>query len=417
MKERTSKLRLLWLIAIVSMMALVAVACGDDDDDDDDDGNGGGDVTYGTAGFKTIEIAAGAPIKIGISSILSGDLTAIGLPIADAAELAGEGKTIKGRAIEWVRADDQCTADGGASAAAQLIQANVVAVIGPVCSGAVVASQPAYEEQGITHVSPSSTAISPTRPDRGAVYQTFLRTTYSDAIQGPAQADFAYNTLNARTAYVVYDTDAYGSGLRDAFSAAFRDIGGSIVGSAEGYEKGSTDFLSIVTNIQAAKPDLVYFAGFFAEATPFIKQLRAENPDVLFLSGDGVKNDEFIAGAGVDAEGAYLSLPSPAYTAPAYETFGAAYEAKTGGSRDASPFLAESYDAATIILAAIEKVAVEEGGVLKIDLKKLNDEIRATELAGAAGTIKFDARGDNVGGETPVTLFKVANGDYEAISQ
>ncbi|HMO53997.1 MAG TPA: branched-chain amino acid ABC transporter substrate-binding protein [Tepidiformaceae bacterium] len=415
MKERTSKLRLLWLIAIVALMALVAVACGDDDDDDDNGNGNGGDVTYGNAGFKTIEIAAGAPIKIGISSILSGDLTVIGLPIADAAELAGEGKTLFGRSIEWVRRDDTCSADGGAAAATQLIQENVVAVIGPVCSGAVRASQPAYEEAGITQVSPSSTAISVTHPERGAVYKTFLRTTYSDAIQGPAQADFAYDTLNARTAYIVFDTDAYGSGLRDAFREAFVARGGRIVGSPEGFEKGATDFLSIVTNIQNANPDLVYFSGFSSEATPFIQQLRQENANVLFLAGDGVKNDEFIAGAGAAAENAYLSLPSPVYGSPAYETFGTAYEAKTGAKRDASPYTAEAYDAASIIIAAIEKVGVEEGGVLKIDLAKLNDEIRKTELAGAAGTIKFDARGENVGGETPVTLFKVTNGAYEQL--
>lgn len=417
MKERTSKLRLLWFAALVAMMALVAVACGgDDDDDDDDNGNGGdGDVTYGTAGFKTVEIAAGAPIKIGISSILAGDLTAIGLPIADAAELAGVGKTIAGHSIEWVRVDDECSADGGAAAATQLVQAGVVAVIGPVCSGAVAASQPALEEAGITHVSPSSTALSVTNPDRGQVYQTFLRTTYSDGIQGPAQADFAYNELEARTAYIVYDTDAYGSGLRDAFRAAFEDLGGEIVGSPEGYEKGATDFLSIVTNIQAEDPDMVYFAGFFAEATPFIQQLRQENPDVIFMSGDGVKNDEFLVGAGDAAEGAYLSLPSPVYESGAYDEFTSAYEAKTGNPADASPYTAEAYDAASIIIAALEEVAEDNGGVLSIDLKALNDAIRATELAGASGNIKFDARGDNVGGETPVTLFKVTNGAYEQL--
>ena len=414
MKERTSKLRLLWLAAIVAMMALVAVACGDDDDDDDGDNGDGGDVTYGTAGFKVVEIPAGEPIKIGISSILAGDLTAIGIPIADAAELAGDGKTIAGREIEWVRADDECTADGGASAATQLIGAGVIAVVGPVCSGAVAAAQPAYEGAGITHVSPSSTALSVTSPDRGQVFQTFLRTTYSDGIQGPAQAEFAYNELEARTAYVVHDTDAYGSGLRDAFSAAFEDLGGEIAGT-EGYEKGATDFLSIVTNIQAEDVDLVYFAGFFAEATPFIQQLRQENPDVLFLTGDGVKNDEFIAGAGDAAEGAYLSLPSPVYDSDAFAEFDAAYEAKTGNPSDAGPYTAEAYDAATIIIMALEEVAKEDGGVVKIDLKALNDAIRATELDGAAGTIRFDARGENVGGETPVTLFKVTNGAYETL--
>jgi len=421
-KRMSRKKRTRWLLtllSLVSVFALAIAACGDDDDDDEGDGgdgDGGGEVTYGTAGFKEVEVAAGEPIKIGISSVISGDLAAIGQPIADAATLAGEGVEIHGHTIEFVVKDDLCNAEGGASAASQLIAEGVVAVIGPVCSGSVVASQPQYEQAGITHVSASSTALLPTNPERGQVFQTFLRTTYSDGIQGPAQADFAYTNLEAKTAYVVHDTDAYGSGLRDAFSDAFEELGGEIVGT-EGYEKGATDFQSIVTNIEAEEPDLVYFAGFFAEATPFIQQLRAALPDVPFLAGDGVKNDEFINGAGEDAEGSYQTLPSPVYDSPAYAEFGEAYEKATGAKRDASPFLAEAYDAAKIILQALEEVAEDDGGVLKIDLEALNDAIRAVEIDGAAGHIAFDARGENVGGETPITLFKVEGGKYVPVER
>jgi len=265
MFERKRRSRLPWLLLLGALAMVLAVACGDDDDDDD----AGGEVTYGKAGFKTIEIASGQPIKIGYSGPLSGDLKGIGEPIQKAVELAAKDKTIKGRTIQVIGKDDLCSADGGASAATQLLQEGVVAVVGPVCSGAVVAAQPQYEAAGVTHVSPSSTAHKPTYPDRGQVFQTFLRTTYSDDIQGPAQAKFAYKTLGAKTAYIVYDTDAYGSGLRDAFKAAYEKEGGKIRGS-EGYEKKQTDFKAVVTNIKNAKPDLVYFAGFYSEATPFI---------------------------------------------------------------------------------------------------------------------------------------------------
>ncbi|MEP7214783.1 MAG: branched-chain amino acid ABC transporter substrate-binding protein [Anaerolineaceae bacterium] len=395
-------------MALVALLAIGAAACGDDDDK----GSSGGDVKYGKAGFTTVTIDAGAPVKIGISSVISGDLKGLGEPIVNAAKLAGEGKDIKGHKIEWVVKDDTCSPEGGASAAAQILQENVVAAVGPICSGAVVAAQPQYEAKGVSHVSPSSTAIKPTTPDRGQVFQTFFRVTYNDSIQGPAQAAFAKDKLAAKTAYIVYDTDAYGAGLRDAFKAAFVKGGGKIVGSPEGYEKKATDFKSIVTNIQNAKPDLVYFAGFYAEATPFIKQLRAANKTVKFLAGDGVKNDEFTKGAGADAEGAYLSLPAPVLTGPAYDAFGTAYEKATGSKRDASPFVAESYDSATIIINALNKVATDSGGKLSIDLKKLNEEIRKTSLAGAAGKITFDARGDNTGGAVPVTLFVIKDGKY-----
>ena len=78
-------------ILFTAVVALALAACGDDDDDGGDDG----DVEYGAAGFKTLEIAEGDPIKIGISTILTGDLAALGLPIQAAAELAGEGVEIE----------------------------------------------------------------------------------------------------------------------------------------------------------------------------------------------------------------------------------------------------------------------------------------------------------------------------------
>ena len=64
-----------------------------------------------------------------------------------------------------------------------------------------------------------------------------------------------------------------------------------------------------------------------------------------------------------------------------------------------------------IILDAIEEVAEEENGALVIDLEELNDAIRDMEIDGAVGHIEFDARGENVGGETPVSLFVVKDGE------
>ncbi len=404
MFKNSHKARWAWLLALVAIVPLFAIACAGDDDDDD-----GGDVTYGQAGFKEMRIEAGQPIKIGVISGLSGDVQALGRPIADAAALAAKDRQIEGRSIEIVEEDGLCTAEGGVAAATQVIQAGVVAAVGPICSGAVVAAQPRFEEAGITHVSPSSTAVSATDPDRGDVFQTFLRTTYNDAIQGPTQAEFARETLEAETAYVVHDTDAYGQGLAGAFTTAFEDEGGEVVGT-EGYEKKATDFSAIITNIESANPDLVYLAGFYAEATTFIQQLREAMPDVPFLAGDGVKNDEFAKGAGEDAEGAYLSLPSPVFTGDAYEEFGDRFEEETGTPRDATPYVAEAYDAMTIILNAIEEVAETDGDVLVIDLEELNDAIRDSELDGAVGKITFDARGENTGGEVPVSLFVVKDG-------
>ena len=109
----------------------------------------------------------------------------------------------------------------------------------------------------------------------------------------------------------MFDTDDYGKDLSNQFQIAFKAGGGTIVGTPAGYEKKTTDFKSVISSIKAAKPDVVYLAGFYAEATPFIQQLRQDSDlkNTPFIAGDGVKNDEFISGAKSAAEGAYLALP------------------------------------------------------------------------------------------------------------
>ncbi|KAA0239050.1 branched-chain amino acid ABC transporter substrate-binding protein [bacterium] len=399
-----------WLWTLLALLAIVAVgvaACGDDDDDDggDEATKGFSEAGYKLAGFKEVTVDSGAAIKVGISSALSGDVKGLGEPIANAAELAGDGVTIKGHKIEFVREDDLCSPDGGTAAADRLIKAGVVAVVGPICS--------------ITTISPSATAPGNTNPARSeGPYVTFFRTTFSDAIQGPTQAKFAKEKLNAKTAYIVFDTDAYGTGLRDAFKAAFEKDGGKIVGKPEGFAKKTTDFKAIIANIKKEKPDLVYFSGFYAEATPFLKQLRAEADlkDTPFLTGDGPKNDELLKGAGEAAEGAYFSLPTPSQKGAAFDAFAKKYEEKTKKKAESGTYVAESFDAGTVIIKALEKVATDDGGKLKIDLKKLNEAIRDTVLEGASGTVDFGNNGDNLGGaSTPVSLWQVKDGKFVEI--
>ncbi|MEO6397656.1 MAG: branched-chain amino acid ABC transporter substrate-binding protein, partial [Tepidiformaceae bacterium] len=364
---------------------------------------------YKSAGFKSVTVDGA--VKIGISTALSGDAKGLGVPIADSAESAGEGVTIKGHKVEFVREDDLCTAEGGPAAADRLIKANVVAVIGPICSGGTRASLAAYDKAGITHISPSATAGDLTAPTRTeGPYVTFFRVPVLNADEAKSQADFAKNTLKAKTAFVVFDTDDYGKDLSNAFMESFKAGGGKIVGSPAGYEKKQSDFKAIISSIKAAKPDLVYLAGFYGEATPFLQQLRAEGDlkNTPFMGGDGVKNEELISGAKDAAEGAYLALPGDHGTD--FDKYAAAYKAKFKGDGNTATFGPEAYDAANIILKAIDKVAKDSGGKLTIDMKELNAAIKASEPDGATGKIKFGSNGNRAG--AVVKFFQVKGGKY-----
>ncbi len=413
MRNRGFRTRLPWLIAAVALVAaMFAVACGGDDDDDSGESVGFSDAGYKTAGLDKARIVTiDGDIPIGISSALTGDAAGLGIPLADSAEVAGEGVTIKGRKIQWVRSDDLCTPEGGPAAAERLIQAKVVAAIGPICSGGARAALKIYDDAGITHISPSATAgdlTASVRPE--GPYVTFFRVPVLNADEAREQAKFATETLDKKKAFVLFDSDDYGKDLANEFQNYFKEEGGQIVGTPTSYEKKQDNFTSVIASIKEAKPDVIYQAGFYAEATSFLLQLRADpdTKDITYIGGDGIKNDELLTGAKDAAEGAYLALPGT--TGSQFETYKQKFAEKFKGNADTATFGAEAYDAATAIIKALEEVAVEKDGKLEVDLKKLNEEIKNSSFEGASGKIEFGDNGNRSG--AVVRLFKVEGGKY-----
>ncbi len=403
-------------LAALAGLAAIATACSGDDSSSKSTATGGS-AGFTAAGYKAagldqaknVTVDAGANIKIGISSALSGDVKSLGLPIADSAAAAGDGVTIAGHKLEFVREDDLCTPEGGPAAADRLVKAGIVAAVGPICSGGTRASLAIYDKAGITHISPSATAgdlTTPARPE--GPYVTFFRVPVLNSDEANAQAKFSIGTIKAKKAFVVFDTDDYGKDLSQQFQNFFKAQGGTIVGSPAGYEKKQTDFKSIIANIKAAKPDMVYMAGFYAEATPFLQQLRADADlkSLPFMGGDGIKNDELLTGAKDAAENAYLALPGT--TGPKFADYKAKYK-----DADSATFGPEAWDCATIIIDALKKVAKDNGGKLTIDLKALNEAIKNTDIDGASGHIKFGNNGDRAG--AIVRFFQVKSGKYVEI--
>ena len=362
-------------------------------------------------GFRTVEIEAGAPVVIGVSTMLEGELSSVGQALLDAAALAGEGVSIAGHEIEFVEADDGCTEGGGAAAAEELTERDgLVAVVGPSCSDAVLGAQPVFEEAGITHISQLSTNTTTTDPDDRAPFPTFLRTAFNDAIQGAEQAEFAEQDLGAGSAFIVYEAFRYG-GASDTFRASF----GGEFSDDIGFDDVS-EFPDIVSAIVSADPDLVYFSGFYPTGIPFVRTLRDAGYAGPILAGDAMYDQELIDGLGELAEQElYVTLPSPPLGGPVFEDFSARYEDAFGADPTTTPFSAESFDAATAIIEGLQAdgVVEESDGGIEVDLAALNEAIHDVAFDGASGPISFDANGDRVAeGVTPVTVFVVRDGAF-----
>lgn len=367
------------------------------------------------AGFETVEIASGEPVVIGVSTMLEGDLASTGHALRDAATLAGERVSIAGHDVEFVATDDGCTIDGGRAAAEELVGTDdLVAVVGPSCSDAVLGSQPVFESAGITHISQLSTNIATTDPEDRDPYKTFLRTVFNDAIQGEQQAAFAEQELGAGTAFIVYEAFRYG-GAADTFRTAF---GGDLVGDVGFEDEG--DFPDIVSQITEAAPDVVYFSGFYPTGIPFVEALRDGGYTGAVLAGDAMYDKAMIDGLGALAEQElYVTLPSPPLGGAVFEEFSARYEEAYGADPTATPFSAESFDAAQAIILGLQSdgVVEETDAGIEVDLEALNDAIYDISFEGASGPVRFDDKGDRVAeGLTPVTVFVVQDGAFVPVA-
>lgn len=384
--------------ALLALVAMVGVACGDDDKDNKDTtpvatspAGKTPAATQASGGGKTVTVKKGDKIKIGISTTLTTDNAQLGIPIRDGALLAIKQKgSIQGFQLEGLPEDDLCSGPGSVTAAQKLMSENVVAVQGAMCSGGTVAALATYEQENVLVISGSSTGVQVTDPP----HKNFLRTAWNDATQGAEMAKYACTTLAKKNAVLVDDQSVYGKGLMAVFKKTYTDAGCTVKGE-EAVTVGEKDFSPVVTKIKGDNPDIVVFGGFIAEGAVLVRQLRDANVEATFMGADGIADQKFIDQAGGAAEGAYVSR-GPTPSTSGYDKFAADYKAEYG--KDPGQFSEHAYDATNVIIAAIEKVAtVDSSGNLVIDRQKLIDAAYATKLPdGASGPIEFNSSGDRV---------------------
>jgi branched-chain amino acid transport system substrate-binding protein len=272
----------------------------------------------------------------------------------------------------------------------------IVGLVGGSCSDEAVGGMQALTNAGLTTISPSQTRPGLTTADRGPEYAGYLRTAHSDAFQGKAVAEYVFNELKLTKAATIHDGSAYAEALQQVFADEFKTLGGEIV-IQEAVSKGQTDMKPVLTKVAAASPEVIYDPVFVAEGG-FLWAQHEEVPgleDVVMIGSDGMFTTDFVKAAGPAAEGGYLSSPNFSAFQAGYAEFVTKYEAKAG-TKPISAFHAHAYDAANILFAAIEKVAVKAAdGTLYIPKKALRDAIFATkDHQGITGVLSCSATGD-----------------------
>lgn len=395
--------RLFALLSVLMLAGMVLSACGPKA------------VAFAcTDAIGCVNIAPDEPIHLAYWGVLSGADGSLGEDSKRGVEIAidDKGGKLLNHAILLTTEDALCTPEGGATAATKLAaDTSIVALIGSSCSDETVGGIATLTNAGLTTVSPSNTRPLLSDPNRGPDYAGFLRTAHSDAFQGKAVAEFAYNFLKVTKAATIHDGSAYAQALQQVFADNFTALGGTIV-AQEAVAKDATDMKPVLTTVAAAGPEFVYFPVFVASGGYIAAQIR-DVPgleDVKIAGSDGIFTADFLKAGGPNTQGMYLSSPDFSAFTGDYAGFITKHQAKYGGST-LSTFHAHAYDATNIIFAAIEKVAVVDAdGTIHIGRQALRDAIYATkDFAGITGNLSCSPSGDC--GAPVIAVYEIVNSD------
>jgi branched-chain amino acid transport system substrate-binding protein len=304
-------------------------------------------------------------------------------------DLARRGKRYR---YKIVYEDDQMIPKEGVSAYQKLTTANRVPVIvGPFGSKVVLAVAPLAERGGIVLISASATS------DEIADAGDFVfRTVPANRAQSRDCANFALNTLKAKTACLLYVNDIYGVTLKTPFEEFFPKGGGTIK-SQDAYDSQATDFRTQLTRIKQQKPDVVFFPGYYKEPALILKQaadLGLQEAGIVFLGTDGSCTDDLIRIAGKAAEGSYFSNLAANFQAPhaAMQAFLKAFRKKYRSDPDA--YAAYYYDT-LMMLAQVWDFVEWDVDNPAATARRIKEALYAMpQYVGITGPTKFDRKGE-----------------------
>ena len=289
------------------------------------------------------------PLSIAMAGELEGPDAITGAGIMNGIQLAVDQHNAANPAcqVQLKPFDTEGDPASGAELAAQIVDdAYTVGVVGPVSSGETLAAGEVFDRAGMVAVTPSAT--SPALSRQG--WRTFFRGVASDEVQGTAVANYMTRTLGHRKVCVVDDSSDYGLGL----ASVVRETLGAMADSAcnIAVRTDDTNFSEIVTQINSAAPDSVFFAGNYSQAAPLVAQLRDAGFQGAFVGADGAESAAFVEEAGSAASGAVLSCPC----SPAPPEFAEEYSRKF--DQPPGEYSVEAYDLGTILLKGIDSGAI-----------------------------------------------------------
>ncbi len=273
-----------------------------------------------------------------------------------------------------------------------------------------------------------------------------FRTSPSDAMQGIVAAQFINGEFDPSYKFkkvsTIYINNPYGQGLSNAFAAAFKKRGGTVLAEVAHPEEVQPTYKSMLSQALKDKPDLLLVVSYPAHTIAICKESRDTFNFTNWQFVDGNSSVDIIKEVGAkNMDGKYGTAPGEDTTTQAYKDFAKTYM-ETFKYDHIPPFTTNSYDAALLaglsmaaaVVAGATDASKITGTVLRDQLRKVanapgdkiegGDQARVTEMlkalkagkdidyTGVAGPCDFDKHGDVI---TPVNIWRYVGNELKTV--
>src|SRR5882762_5510971 len=327
------------------------------------------------------------PIVIGLAGPFS---QARGTSMLRAAELAVDQINarggVRGRLLKLKPADDSGSENTALRVAEQLYaDPAVVAVVGHLSSDPSKAAARVYGAgpSPLAMISPSASS-----PDLAGINPYFFRICPSDVQHGPQLARFAWQTLAARRAGIIYINNDYGRGIRKTFAGEFTRLGGVVL-EADPYVPATQSLEPYLSRMRRGGTDVLLLATERPGAELALREMQTLGLRWPVIGGDaltGIEADGPLA-AGVHVSSAYLPDRPDERNRDFVAAYARAYQGQRPDHRGAG-----AYDIIQMLATRVFTAAGTDRRAVRDYLARVGAGLPPYE--GVTGTIAFDARGD-----------------------
>lgn len=322
---------------------------------------------------------AHADDKIGVVAPISGAFSRLGNQLVDGATVAVASDK-SGQVASIVTRDDSCTAAGGAEAAKQLIQSDVLLVIGFLCTESLEAALPILGQKGIAIITPAirSQTLAELRTDQPFPVFRLAPSNRNEVNETSAiLADLWRSTPFA----LIDDGTIFGRELTSSIRAKLEEKGLKPVFS-DTYRPGLDNQNALVGRLKRAGATQVFVGGERDDVAAIGRSATALNYPLTIIGSEALnalgKDNDLAIGTLMIAPRAVQTLESARNAKNAIELAGKVPEGYT----------IASYAAGEVALDVLSAARSQAGSISEL--------LRKTTFETALGPVQFDAAGERI---------------------